>query len=236
MTSTTDVCVTERFGYRHLYPEGLQLARMLEVTLAHEELVQQCWRANSRARVEKSSPVESITASLNPVFPSPPSDSLLSLSLSFPAFQRISCFWLSRHPLSAQSFPEGSGPWRQRTRQGWPIMQACSRLYITTARAEPLAPSAYLRPIKLPNQQCFVSRTSREIFPFALSARSRARFVVSAAAISATANPLAVLGSASGDVFVAGTDYCWRCCRAGTPKILCRDLYRVYLCVMCPCS
>ena len=47
-----------------------------------------------------------ITASSHTVFPSPPSD---SLSLSFPAFQRISCFWLSRHPLSAQSFPKGAG-------------------------------------------------------------------------------------------------------------------------------
>ena len=79
---------------------------MLKILLAHGELVQQCCHACSRAGVAEPFPAEVITASSHPVFPPPPSE---SFSLPFPAFLRISCFWLSRHPLSAQSFPNGIG-------------------------------------------------------------------------------------------------------------------------------
>ncbi|CAL5223303.1 g5794 [Coccomyxa viridis] len=62
-------------------------------------------------------------------------------------------------------------------------------------------PHPYLSPLRLPANRCFVSRSARGA---ALGSRSRTQLNVSAAAAVAQANPLSLLGSASGDVFVAG--------------------------------
>ena len=83
-------------------------------------------------------------------------------------------------------------------------MQACSLSSLSGPRAVPLGSVCplhpYLHPVR-PVNKCFVSKNVQGA---ALAPRLRARLNVSTAAASTKANPLAVLGSSSGDVFVAG--------------------------------
>ena len=86
-------------------------------------------------------------------------------------------------------------------------MQACSRASLAGRRAEATAapachPTASLRPIPLPANRCFVSKKPHGA---SLPARCRTRLSPQAAATTAKTGSLAVFGSASGDVFIAGT-------------------------------
>ncbi|CAK0784843.1 hypothetical protein CVIRNUC_008048 [Coccomyxa viridis] len=85
-------------------------------------------------------------------------------------------------------------------------MQACSRTSLVGCRAEAMAapaclPRASLRPVPLPANRCFVSKNPHGA---SLPARCRTRLSPQAAATAATTRSLAVFGSASGDVFIAG--------------------------------
>ena len=86
-------------------------------------------------------------------------------------------------------------------------MQACSRTSLVGRRAEATAapaclPRPSLRPVPLPANRCFVSKNPHEA---SLPARCRTRLSPQAAATTAKTRSLAVFGSASGDVFIAGT-------------------------------
>ena len=86
-------------------------------------------------------------------------------------------------------------------------MQACSRASLAGRGAEATAapaclPRASLRPVPLPVNRCFVSRAFHGT---SLPARCRTRLTPQAAATTAKTGSLAVFGSASGDVFIAGT-------------------------------